>query len=194
MIDGQPDATKSDAPRQTAASRWLAVVILLAISAGSLWLALNPEWVQRFGHWGYAGAFAISLIASASIILPVPGLLVAMAMGAALNPFLLGLVTGVGSAVGETSGYLAGASGRILVSADQNSRYRRFERWMKQYGALAVFAIAVFPPPVFDLAGIAAGATRIAYWQFFVAAAAGKTIKYTVAILIAAGAFRNLLD
>lgn len=195
MIPDEPEAAQPAESRFSGliASRWAAALVLVGISAASLWIALNPEWIARFAQWGYVGAFFISLIASASIILPIPGLPLAMAMGTALNPILLGIVTGVGSAIGELSGYAAGASGRILVSDDHESHYRRFERWTNKYGAAAIFLVAVMPIPLFDLAGIAAGASGMPFWQFFLATALGKTVKYIVAILLAAGAFRGLV-
>ena len=79
---------------------------LLAITAGSIWLALNDELVQRFSHWGYASSFLISLISNATVILPAPGLAVVLSLGASLNPLLLGIVAGCGSGIGELSGYL----------------------------------------------------------------------------------------
>ncbi|RLT34369.1 MAG: hypothetical protein DWI57_16700, partial [Chloroflexi bacterium] len=46
----------------------LRIGALLAITLGSCWLALNPEWVRSFGRWGYLSAFAISLLSSATVI------------------------------------------------------------------------------------------------------------------------------
>lgn len=190
---GAKTADVASAPGDGAfSSRWAALLTLAATIVISIALALNPGWVLRLGSWGYAGAFVISLVASASIILPIPGLPIAMGMGLALNPILLGIVTGVGSAIGEFSGYAAGASGRALVSDNQQTHYARFERWTERYGPLAVFFVALLPIPLFDLAGIAAGAIRMPVWQFFVATALGKTIKYTIAILLAAGSFRGI--
>ena len=93
----------------------LQVCALLAITGASFWLALNEEWVQQFSHWGYAGSFLISLISNATIVLPAPGLIVVLALGANLNPILLGVVAGFGSGLGELSGYLAGATGGELI-------------------------------------------------------------------------------
>lgn len=162
------------------------------MTAASIWIALNPQWVLRFGTLGYAGALIISIVASASIIAPIPGLAIVMAMSTALDPWLLGIVTGMGSAVGEISGYLAGAGGRILVAQDPASHYARLERWTKKYGAPAIFFVAVAPLPFFDVAGIVAGAIRMPFWQFLFATALGKTIKYTVAIFVGAGSFHGL--
>ena len=191
MSDEEPQVIAEGQPNPQP-SRWLAAAILIGITAASLWIALNPQWIKFLGQWGYFGAFLISLFASASIILPIPGLPVAMAMGGALNPWLLGLVTGVGSAVGELSGYAAGASGRILITDDQMPHYSRVEAWTRKYGPLTIFVLAVTPFPFFDLAGIVAGVIRMPLWAFFLATAAGKTIKYTIAILIGAGSIYGL--
>lgn len=173
-------------------NRWLAALILIGISAVSLWFALNPQVIAWLGRWGYVGAFFISLAASASIILPIPGLPIAIAMGRTLNPWLLGLVTGIGSAIGELSGYAVGASGRILITGDQVVHFERIERWTRKYGALTIFVLAATPFPFFDVAGIVAGAIRMPLWSFFLATAAGKTVKYTVAILIGVRSLHGL--
>ncbi len=78
----------------------LAFVVLIV--AGSVWVALNPQWVLALGHWGYLGAFLIGLISSATIILPAPGIALLIAMGTALDPLLLGVVAAAGSASGRT--------------------------------------------------------------------------------------------
>lgn len=172
--------------------RWLSALFLLLMTAGTVWLAFNPEWVLRFRGLGYGGAFIINLIASASIFLPVPGLLLSMAMGTALNPYLLGIVSGLGSAVGELSGYAAGASGRTLVLPGSSLHSARIEWYTRNYGFWAIFIIAALPIPLFDAAGMVAGAIRMPLWLFFVSTAAGKIVKYTVAILLGAGAVDSL--
>jgi membrane protein YqaA with SNARE-associated domain len=182
------EGEQSGAGRQ----RFLSVSILVVTIAGSIWLALNPEWILAMGSWGYAGAFAISLASSASVILPVPGLPVAMALGTALNPFLLGIVTGIASALGELTGYALGRSGGFLIAGDQERTYRRLVAWTERRGSLAVFIVALLPIPFFDLAGIAAGAMRMPVSSFLVATALGKTIKYTIAILLTAGWFAGM--
>lgn len=184
------------APEQPAegGSRLRAAIILIGITAASIWIALDPVFLAQFRQWGYLGGFLISLVASASIIVPVPGLPLVIALGTALDPFLLGVITGFGSAIGEASGYVAGASGRSLVPAGQTDRYMQLEQWMRKHGAFAVFVVAVTPFPFFDLVGIAAGAVRMPFWQFFVATFVGKTIKYIIAILLGVGAFQGILN
>lgn len=173
-------------------TRWFSAFFLLLMTAGTIWLAFNPEWVLRFRGLGYGGAFFLNLIASASIFLPIPGLPLSMAMGTALNPYLLGIVSGLGSAVGELSGYAAGASGRTLVLSGGSVHSARIEYYTRRYGSWTIFVVAALPIPLFDAAGVVAGAIRMPLWLFFMATAAGKILKYTIAILLGAGAVNSL--
>ena len=181
----------ADAAR-AALTRWLSAFFLLLMTAGTIWLAFNPEWVLRFRGLGYTGAFLVNLIASASIFLPVPGLVLSMAIGTALNPYLLGAVSGLGSAVGELSGYAAGASGRTLILSGGSVQSQRIEYYTRKYGPWTIFVVAALPIPLFDAAGVMAGAIRMPLSAFFVATAAGKILKYTIAILLGAGAVNSL--
>src|SRR4051794_40085908 len=104
------------------------VVTIILITVASFWLALNPQWVRGFGNWGYVGAFFISLVASATILLPAPGIAVIMAMGTALDPVMLGIVAGIGSAFGELRGHLARASGRVFFPCHQPEQILRPQR------------------------------------------------------------------
>ena len=92
-----------------------------------------------------------------------------------LNPFLVGFVAGMGESLGELTGYLAGYSGRAVVQDRAN--YERLVGWMQKYGLWVIFAFSVFPTPLFDLAGIAAGALKIPVHKFLIVCWVGKTIK-----------------
>ena len=87
--------------------RLLAVAFVIAITAC---IFVFRDQVERLETYGYLGAFLISLITSATIILPVPGIVLIAALGAVYNPVLIGLVAGTGSALGEITGYMAGYS------------------------------------------------------------------------------------
>jgi membrane protein YqaA with SNARE-associated domain len=177
------DESQSPQPMRVVAS----VLAIVAITVISFWLALNPEWVMGFGTWGYVGAFLISLVASATIILPAPGIAVVIAMGTALDPVLLGIVAGLGSAVGEMSGYIAGSSGRVLIPSRQRAQFEQLHRLTDRYGALLLFVLSAIPFPLFDFAGIIAGMLKIRVSTFLATVAAGKSIKYIVMILLGAG-------
>jgi uncharacterized membrane protein YdjX (TVP38/TMEM64 family) len=48
---------------------------------------------------------------------------------------------------------------------------------MNRNGMLTIFLLSTFPNPLFDLAGAAAGATRMPARRFFVSTLAGKIVK-----------------
>jgi len=178
-----PSTTVALSARQ---QRWLGAIVVLLICLLSFWLAVNPTWVQRLGHWGYIGAFLISVVASATIILPAPGIVVIMAMGAALNPIALGIVAGVGSAFGELTGYAAGRGGRALIPTQNQQQFEQIQRLTRRHGPLLLALLAAIPFPLFDFAGIVAGMMRMRIVNFFLAVAVGKSVKYVVMILAGA--------
>jgi membrane protein DedA with SNARE-associated domain len=137
-------------------------------------LKFAPQ-IRHFQQYGYPGVFLISLIGNASIALPIPSLAVTFSMGAALNWPLVGLVSGIGEALGETTGYLAGLSGSAVV--ENKKMYTRMQYWMENHGMLTIFILSMVPNPIIDLAGISAGALRYAYYKFLFSCWAGKTIK-----------------
>jgi membrane protein YqaA with SNARE-associated domain len=163
----------------------LSLLALLLITLGSFWAALNPGWIQTAGHWGYLGAAVISFLSSATVILPAPGLAVVFSMGGALNPVLLGILAGIGSGLGELSGYAAGASGRALISSNRVNPL--LERFTTRHTAIALFVLAILPLPVFDFAGIAAGAMRIRIPVFLASVISGKIIKHVLIAFMGAG-------
>ncbi|MSQ62168.1 MAG: DedA family protein [Dehalococcoidia bacterium] len=131
---------------------------------------------------GYVGLFMAAFVGSAAVVLPFPSLAAAAAGGALLAPVfgipapvMVGLVAGVAEGIGELSGYAIGFGGSPMV---KNRRlYRMFFGWMRRYGAPAMFLMAVIPNPVFDIAGMAAGAARVPVLKFFIAVLIGKIIK-----------------
>ncbi|MBK6794050.1 MAG: VTT domain-containing protein [Anaerolineales bacterium] len=133
------------------------------------------EHVEEFAQYGYFGAFLIMLIANATVILPAPGVAVIFAMGGVLNPLGVALAAGVGGALGEMTGYLAGYSGQAAVENTQ--LYNRILPFLQKYGAWVILVLSSFPNPFFDVAGIAAGIAKIPIWQFMLACWVGQTIK-----------------
>jgi len=167
--------TTSSTSSEKPVSLWLRLgAILIAVVITGVILLLSNR-IQELQALGYAGAFLIMLIGNATVIFPVPGLIFVVAMGSTLNPWLVGLCAGPGAALGEMTGYLAGYGGAAPL--EQTALYRRFDRWMDRYGPLVVFILAVIPNPVFDMAGLLAGASHMPWWQFLLAATLGKTIQ-----------------
>jgi uncharacterized membrane protein YdjX (TVP38/TMEM64 family) len=156
------------------------VIIVIAAVAGTVWLQGQQELLRRIGQSPFAlpALFLASVISSATLFLPVPGLAITTLVGSLINPLAVGIVAGVGQTLGEMTGYMAGYSGQGLV--ERTKAYERIEGWMKHNefgGELVVFVLALIPNPLFDAAGMAAGALRFPAWKFLLAAGIGKIIK-----------------
>jgi membrane protein YqaA with SNARE-associated domain len=127
---------------------------------------------------GYTGLFVINLIGSASLLLPVPGAAaacIAAAPGTGLNPFVIGVVAGLGQGIGEITGYLAGKSGQSLLQ--RNRYYERVRGWMVRCGGAALFVFALIPNPIMDLAGLAAGSLGYPLSRYILFVVSGKVIR-----------------
>ena len=155
----------------------LILLLVIAIMVSALYFyKAYPSRIDELKAYGYLGAFLISLVLNATVILPVGTFAVVATLGATLpSAPLVGLVAGVGAAIGEMTGYMAGYSGRSIVQ--RQKIYARLEGWVKKWGALAIFILAIVPF-LFDLAGMAAGALRLPFWKFFLACWLGRTILY----------------
>ncbi|MCX6003011.1 MAG: VTT domain-containing protein [Chloroflexi bacterium] len=127
-------------------------------------LFLSRDEITKFGNYGYLGAFLISVFTNATILLPMPSILLIFPLGAAFNPLYVGLAAGFGGAIGEMTAYLAGYSGRGVWH--NNPNYLKAVAWLKRWGMLIVFIFSVSPMPL-DLMGLAAGNLRFPAWKFF---------------------------
>jgi len=125
--------------------------------------------------YGYLGVFLISVMASAVIIIPIPAIAVVFGVGAVLNPWLVGLMSGLGEPIGELTAYMAGYSGR--VSLEHRGFYVRLVNWMERRGSLVLFLFSAIPNWFFDIVGIAAGALRYPLWKYLLVVFLGKTLK-----------------
>ena len=150
--------------------------MLLLVIAITITLFAYQDRVAELEEYGYLGAFLINLVANATIVLPMPGQLLTFALGASFNPLLVGLASGFGGAIGELTGYVAGASGRGVLQDSQT--YLNAVSWLKKWGWAVIFLFTVTPLPV-DLIGIAAGALRYPVWKFLLVCFLGKAILYT---------------
>jgi len=175
---GSPDEAGSKT------SRWrhrvfpvLALLAVIGIVASIFLLyQAHPERVSQLRHYGYLGVFLISLILNATVILPAGTIVMIAVLGATLpSATLVGLAGGAGAAIGEITGYVAGYSGRTIVR--QQMTYARLERWVNKWGTTTIFFMSAVPF-IFDLVGIAAGAMRLSFWRFLVAAWMGRSLLY----------------
>ena len=152
--------------------RILALVFVISLT---VILLLNRNRVSQLAGFGYPGIFLVSMLTNATIILPLPGVLITSAMGAVFNPFWVALAAGTGAAMGELSGYLAGFSGQGVAA--KAPVYITLEGWIKRFGGPAIFLLALVPNPLFDVGGMIAGALRMPMPRFLFWCILGKVLK-----------------
>ncbi len=173
--------------------------IVITVTAGIyLVYGRHPERLIELENYVYWGAFLVSLIGNATIILPGAVLVILADIGVVLypvtgpvGPIMVGLAGGIGAAIGEITGYMAGYSGRVIV--ERVKLYNRLVGWIKRWGAIAIFVFTAVPL-FFDLAGIAAGALRFPLWKFVLVCWLGRTILYITAVLLTARGWETILN
>jgi len=143
------------------------------LEIGGNWLL---DWMEQFAHqFGYFGVFIISFIGSVSIVFPVPYTIVIYLLGAVLNPFFVAVSGGLGSALGEFSGYALGYYGRTVVSEERRKKMDYMVKVFDRYGPAAIFFFALTPLPD-DLLFIPLGVMRYPFWKAFIPALFGKML------------------
>jgi len=160
----------------------LTILITLLIALG---VYLLRGHLRDLGAYGLPGLFLVSVLSNATLLLPVPGLALVFAMGSVYSPVAVGIVAGVGGALGELTGYAAGRAGAVVI--EDRRLYEQVQRYMRKYGLLTIIVLSIVPNPLIDLAGIASGALRLPVWQFLLACIVGKTIKTTLFAFAGAG-------
>ena len=185
-------AKQSSKARRRLKRHWVTLTTIAVVVILSLIIYCTGGISDDISAYGYLGVFLVSLLAATVLFVPIPSIPVVFLMGAILNPFLVGLMSGIGESMGEITGYTAGFSGREAL--DNKQRYTKIKGWMRRRGTLVLFLFSAIPNLFFKLVGVAAGAIRYPFWKFWLVVFAGKTIKGTAIALIGYWALRMLLQ
>jgi membrane protein DedA with SNARE-associated domain len=178
QIVGEGDAPPAKVREKRKASlmtNFLRVLALFAVIGITIYIISIRTRVGEFATYGYPGIFLVALLANATVLLPAPGVAVIYAMGAIFNPFAVALAAGTGAAIGELSGYLAGFSGQAVI--ERGDVFERIHPWVEKYGGWAILVLSAIPNPFFDIAGIAAGMTKMPIRTFLFFTWIGQLIK-----------------
>ena len=136
------------------------------------------DYLQKVAvQYKFLGVFIISLLGSASIVFPIPYTLVILFLGMnhIIDPLTLTVAGGLGSAVGQLSGYYIGYFGAKLVGVERRRRMEFFVRMFKKYGSTLVFLFAFTPLPD-DLIIIPLGVLRYGFLRVFIPLLMGKLL------------------
>ncbi|WKZ25462.1 MAG: VTT domain-containing protein [bacterium] len=132
--------------------------------------------LEKLQGYGILGIFLISVLGNATIAIPAPVIISALVGGSIYNPLLIGLVVALGATIGELTGFMAGVGGRVVVT--DHKHFKKIEKWMNKSGFLTLFILGAIPNPLFDLAGMFAGATKYPIKKFLLATFLGKSLKF----------------
>ncbi len=185
-----------------------AAIILLIIFL-ILFFINNPQFVQTengfeltegsiISQYGLLGLLIGEALANATVFLPMPFDIIIVIVGSApsllglentlLSILAIGLFAGIGSAFGESTSYILGATGVESVKKLSRKEFRRlaeFKKKINKSGMIVIF-LASFTPFPFDVVGIAAGMIKYNFSRFFAAMLLGKIIR---CLLLAAAGF-----
>lgn len=200
---------------------WLAehTYIRIGVAASALSVALlpgivllvDPGLTEGLEGFGYASVFLMNLASTATFYFPVPGLtaaaqtLIATEGDGSDLPWLVGVMGGLGMAVGEITAYYAGYLGAELVRGRELPGPRRLHgtieravrgiRWlMDRYGMVTLFVLSAIPNPLFEVAGLTAGSVRMAFRRFFVSVTGGKIVRGILIAYYGTDAFNAIRD
>ena len=155
----------------------IAATLLMAAAVVYYW-----QWVHDLGAYGYVGAFLISILGGATIIVPVPMLAVVFALGRVMEyTWLVGIANGLGETVGALTIYMTGYGGGSALYNHTHGRlqssYEKLMQLMERRGWLILFVLAAVLNPFFYPAALAAGALRFGAKRYLLITCAGKIIK-----------------
>lgn len=155
-------------------------VVLFIVSIG---LFCAPLLFKNILHsmqaLGIAGIFLINFLGSATLFLPVPGI-VSVAIGGSLyNPILVALAASFGSCLGEGVGFLFGYSSKQVFLLEKNKTLSyllsyTFKSW---FGVVVIFLFSAIPNPVFDGIGILAGISGLSLNRFLLIVFLGRLVR-----------------
>ncbi|HUG06767.1 MAG TPA: VTT domain-containing protein [Candidatus Limnocylindria bacterium] len=163
--------------------------VVLAVGGIALLIALNiavylaPIDYEALTSYAYVGAFLVCLLANALVAVPIPYIPIIAHIGAtADSAAIVVALAALGSVLGESVAFLIGRAEEGLIS--ERPIYRRLHRLAerKWLSGLLLFALAVPLNPLFDVAGLAAGAVGMRYRVFFVAVFAGRLVRLALIV------------
>jgi membrane protein YqaA with SNARE-associated domain len=160
-------------------NRLLGLIVAIIVT---ILIYFFKDGILKLSAYGYVGLFIFNIFGSGTLFLPTPLFLTAFAAASVLNPFIVTLVSSLGSALGESTGYLAGFGSEEII--EKNIKIQKMKKWFDKFGGWTIFFLAAVPNPLFDLAGVVAGASGMKYQKFIFITWLGKLIKFGVIVYL----------
>jgi membrane protein DedA with SNARE-associated domain len=163
----------------------LGILGVMVMAAAFAAIIIFHDKLREMQQWGYLGAFLISILGGATVIIYVPMQPVVFALGGAMagpwSVFLLGMAAAAGEVIGGMTIYMTGQGAGKAISNNKNTRfqnaYQRMLSFIKHRGAIALFLVTFIMNPFFYPAAFACGALCMDLKKFIPVVIAGKIIK-----------------
>src|SRR5690606_29438415 len=122
-----------------------------------------------------------------------------------LSPFWVGVLGGLGMAIGEVTAYVAGMAASLIAKEEEIKPPSRLKpiidrilgwvNWlMSRYGMPTLFTLSLVPNPLFEVAGWTAGGTRYPFWKFMASVTPGKICRGLLLAYVGSNVFDWFLD
>ncbi len=169
--------------RASTGQKILGISALVLLNVALFYLPID---YRGLGAFAYAGAFLITLLANAAVIMPVPYIpIVAHIAQTAGSPQAVVLVASLGSTLGESVAFFVGRVETDLFTG--HPWYERLRGFFCRESRAFVFLLFFAMPlnPFFDVGGFAAGALGISFRTFFVAVWLGRIVRFAAIAFLA---------
>ena len=131
----------------------------------------------------YLSVFGLSVATNAILFLPSGRGAIIIAAAMVLNPFAVAVLTGVGGAIGELTGYAVGRSSRAV--GKRAFLPARLDRYVRAYTGPRILVFSIVPNPFVDVIGIIAGRNGYSVGRFLVYSIVGKVVQSIVLVYAA---------
>jgi len=180
--------------------KYILIVVSSIIFIGTLVVTFlmltRGDYMSHLEPYSFLGLFIIALITGSPLPIPTFCVLLVFTLGSVENPFMIGLITGLGVALGHMVVYLSGFGGYKLFAVfnipDLVSRanLKMKERILKspklgkaldylsRHAIFSMFLMSAIPNPFQMPALFTLGAKRVSFWKVFGVCLAGRTIFY----------------
>jgi membrane protein DedA with SNARE-associated domain len=175
--------------------------LLTAIAIAGIAVPYAFDWFDEdsMRSLGYAGIFLMNFLPHVTLFFPLPGLAgvghaLIIAGSDSLNPMLVIAVATTAMTVAEFTSYWAGMLGREAADRREKPLPGRLGEWarkaanrvdwlMARAGFATLLVLSAVPNPVFEFAGITAGAVRMNFLKFTLAVGIGHLIRVTALVI-----------
>ncbi|PIN98623.1 MAG: hypothetical protein COT90_03345 [Candidatus Diapherotrites archaeon CG10_big_fil_rev_8_21_14_0_10_31_34] len=134
--------------------------------------------------YGLIGIFLASLIANATLFLPLPidAIILLIAPTKIFNPFLIALFAALGASIGESTGYFIGRGGRSVVEEKYHKHLNKIDDLSEKVSkwGFGFIVLMSFIPFLFDLISVIAGMLEYDLKKFYPAVFIGRFCRYSI--------------